>query len=303
VQLIDAQVHLWLADRPSRPWIDSYRETMLERPEFLIHAGQSMGPDRLLLEMAEVGVDGGVLSPVGVYGNDNSFELESARAYPRKFCVVGWIDHTDPAVTETLESDVADGMVGVRILGLREQERHERGEFETALSACERLGCAVSMSLVHPIPAGMFDVVALYEGIQFQIDHLGVGHAPPLLGPAPADPFENLPAVLELARLENVSMKLTGAPSLSHERYPFTDIWPALERIVTAFGPHRVMWGSDFTRTAGLHSYWDATHYLAETGLFSDDELSWLYGRALRTIFDWPDDVHARPLPAKGPQP
>jgi L-fuconolactonase len=297
MEIVDAQTHMWLSDRPTRPWVPEYRLAHRERLPMLIHAGQSMSHEALLIEMSEAGVDAAVLSPVGVYGTNNDFELAGARHYPRKFCVVGWIDHAAEDVVERLEADVAEGMVGVRVLGLREQARHDRQEFDRLLHACERLGCAVALSLVHPIPPGIPDVIRRYEGIGFQIDHLGLGLAPPTLGACPPEPFVNLPAVLELAKLPNTTLKLTGAPSLSHERFPFTDIWPPIYRIVNAFGPQRVMWGSDFTRTSGLLSYWDGTHYLSECDELGSAELEWIYGRTLRKALQWDPPFNVRPRP------
>jgi L-fuconolactonase len=295
MEILDAQAHMWLSDRPTRPWVSGYREAYRDRLSLLINAGQSMGPEALLLEMAEAGVDGAVLSPVGVYGMNNSFELASARRYPRKFCVVGWIDHEADDVEERLEADVAQGMVGIRLIALRDQARHDRREFDRLLSACERIGCGVAFSLAHPISSGVRDVIRTYQGINFQIDHLGVGFSPPVLGPVPENPFVNLPSVLELAKFPNTSMKLTGAPSLSRETYPFKDIWDAVYRIVDAFGPERVMWGSDFTRTSGLVSYWDGTHYLSELTGLGTEELRRIYGGTLRAILGWDPPSNIRP--------
>jgi L-fuconolactonase len=297
VEILDAQTHMWLSDRPTRPWSPAYRDANRENLAMLIHAGQSMGPETLLLEMAEAGVDGAVLSPTGVYGADNSFELEAARQYPRKFCVVGWIDHLAPDVVETLEADVADGMVGVRILGFRDPSRVESGEFDAVLKACDRLGCAVSIPLVHPVLEGVLDVLRRYDGVQFTVDHLGVGFAPPLLGPVPDDPWVNLPAVLDLSRYPNVAMKLTGVAALSQQRFPFPDVHEGVRCVIDAFGVDRVMWGTDFTRTAGLHSYWDGVHYLAEIDGLSTSDLEILYGGALRKAMSWNPDPHQRPRP------
>lgn len=295
MELLDAQVHMWLSDRPSRPWVSSYRPSLANELPMLIHTGQTMSPEHLLVEMAEAGVDGGVLSPVGVYGNDNSFELETMRRFPRKFCVVGWIDHTAPDVADVLAADVAAGMSGVRLLGVRDQARHERNEFDAVLAACEELGCTVSLPLAHPLAPGVRAVIEKYSAVTFIIDHLGLGLAPPTKGPAPQEPFANLDAVLDLARYDNVYLKLTGVPSLSREVFPFRDIWPAVRTSVDAFGAERVMWGTDFTRTAALHSYWDATHYLTAMDAFDDEQLRWLYGGTLRRALRWAPPINKRP--------
>ena len=288
MELIDAQIHTWMSDRPRRPWVADYRERHRDKLPYLLHAGQTNTTEMALLEMAEVGVDAALLSPNGVYGTDNGYEMAGAAAYPEKFRVVGWIDYLADDVEQRLAADVARGMLGVRIPDLRERERHERGEFARVLAACQERGCVVGLMVWHPLLELLVRTLEQYEGVHFVLGHLGVGIAPPVLGVLPEDPFENLPAVLDLARLPNVSLNLTGAPSLSHQRFPFRDLWPAIDRIVAAFGPDRVMWGSDYTRTAGLHSYWDGTHYLREVPGLGPAELTAIYGATLRRVYGWP---------------
>jgi hypothetical protein len=48
------------------------------------------------------------------------------------------------------------------------------------------------------------------------------------------------------------------------------------------------MWGSDYTRTAGLHSYWDGTHYLHEVDGLDAAALEQVYGATLRRVYGWP---------------
>ena len=87
------------------------------------------------------------------------------------------------------------------------------------------------------------------------------------------------------------------APALSQLEFPFPDLFPFIEQIVSAFGVERVAWGSDFTRTGGLFSYWDGTHYLAQMPGVSPDDLAWLYGKALRKALNWPSNPHVRSGP------
>ena len=288
MEIIDAQVHTWLSDRPSRPWVPSYRARHRDKLPYLLHAGQTNTHEMALLEMAEVGVDRALLSPNGVYGADNSYEFEGATKYPSRFRVVGWIDYLADDVEDRLAADLARGMVGVRVPDLRERERHERGDFTRLLKACQERSCVIGLMVWHPLPEPLVRMLEEYEGVTFVLGHLGVGIAPPVLGTLPDDPFENLPAALDLARLPNVHMNLTGAPSLSRADFPFRDVWDGVRRIVDAFGPDRVMWGSDYTRTAGLHSYWDGTHYLREVPGLGSEDLRKIYGATLRRVYGWP---------------
>ena len=250
-----------------------------------------MSPETLLVEMAAAGVDGGILTPQGVYGADNSFELAVAGDYPRKFGVVGWFEPSAHDVKESISRDAKLGMLGVRLLRL-DAERLARGEFHRAFDAAASNKLAISVTLPHPIPPELDRVFRHYEETQFLIDHLGVGHAPPAYGLPPDDPFERLPAVLALARHRNVSVKLTGASALSHEPYPFRDITAAILRVVDAFGPERVMWGSDMTRTGSLATYFEHTHYLRELRELGEEDLSQIYGQALRRVLRWAPDVY-----------
>jgi L-fuconolactonase len=294
VEILDAQLHCWLTDRPSRPWRAGYREEIKERAlNILLQTAVPMPPETLLVEMAAAGVDGGVLTPQGVYGSDNGLELDAALDYPKKFAVVGWVDPAASDLDHVLIRDAGRGMLGVRLLRM-DGERLARGDFDASFDATARLGLAIALTLPHPIPQEIARAFEQYPDTQFMIDHVGVGFAPPAHGLPPADAFERLPAVLELARYPNVSLKLTGASALSHEQYPFTDIWPAVRQIVEAFGPDRVMWGSDVTRTGSLATYWQHTHYLREIDGIGEDELTLMYGQNLRRILKWTPDAYLR---------
>lgn len=295
MEILDAQVHTWLSDRPRRPWSSGYRPSYMARQNMLLHAGQTMTPDQVVLEMAEAGVDGGLLSPVGVYGTSNDLELCAAEQYPRKFGVIGYIDHLAEDVEERLSADAARGMLGVRVLSLRDEAALKRGDFDRLLRACQDLDLSVSFMLSHPHIAPAIELVTSHPHLLFVIDHLGMSAVPPTLGPTPPNPFAELDVLLGLAAIPNVIVKLTGAVSLSHESYPFRDIWDPVVQIVRTFGADRVMWGTDFTRVSGLHSYWDGTHYLAEIDELASEELELLYGQTLRARMGWVDQPHVRP--------
>ena len=84
---------------------------------------------------------------------------------------------------------------------------------------------------------------------QLVIDHLGLQQ--PFEPPPPAQPFADLPKVLALAAQPNIAIKISGACTLSHEPFPYKDIWDPLGRIFDAFGFDRCMWGTDWTRAVG----------------------------------------------------
>ncbi len=95
--------------------------------------------------------------------------------------------------------------------------------------------------------------------------------------------YADLAEMLALARLPNVAVKLSGAPSTSSQAYPYKNIHGYLHQIVDAFGPGRCFWGTDITRMPC--SYGQCVTMFTE-------ELSWLKGRDLEqvmggAIVDW----------------
>jgi L-fuconolactonase len=285
--VVDAQVHAWYSDRPDRPWVPEYRPAHQHKLSYLQHAGQTNSPEMVLQEMAATNVDAALLVPIGVYGTGIELELEVSQRHPEQFRTVGLIDHLARDLPDHLARSVERGLVGVRMLELREPGRVARGEFDPALRLCADLGLVVMLSLAHPLDPQLPDLFRRHKDVFFYIDHLGTGYAPPILGYRPAEPFEHLSAVLGLAAIPNVGLKLTGAPALSYDPYPYKDIWEPVLQLISSFGADRVSWGSDFSRTNALHSYWDGRHYLSELPGLSTEQLALMYGRTLINRTGW----------------
>ena len=96
-----------------------------------------------------------------------------------------------------------------------------------------------------------------------------------------------MPAVLALGALPNVSIKITGACTLSREAYPYKDIWDPLARIFDAFGLNRCMWGTDWTRAVGLLTYKQGVDAFRVTDRLSDGDRAALMGGSLQRIYKW----------------
>jgi L-fuconolactonase len=79
--IIDAQVHLWAADTPERPWP--------EEGKGYAHRSQPFGKDDLLREMDAAGVDRVVIVPPSWEGGRNDLALEAARLHPDRFAIMG----------------------------------------------------------------------------------------------------------------------------------------------------------------------------------------------------------------------
>jgi predicted TIM-barrel fold metal-dependent hydrolase len=117
------------------------------------------------------------------------------------------------------------------------------------------------------------------------IDHLGLQQ--PHLPPAPPEPFAALPKLLALAPHKNIAVKITGACTLAHEPFPYKDIWDPLWRIFDAFGLHRCMWGTDWTRAVDVLTYQQGVDAFRVTDRLSDSDRATLMGETLRRVYQW----------------
>src|SRR5258706_7872091 len=77
--IVDAQVHLWKASTPDRPWVSGARPQLPE--PFTI--------ERLVPMMDEAGGDRVVVVPPSLEGGRIDYCQEAAAPYPRRFALIG----------------------------------------------------------------------------------------------------------------------------------------------------------------------------------------------------------------------
>jgi predicted TIM-barrel fold metal-dependent hydrolase len=166
------------------------------------------------------------------------------------------------------------------------------GAYGPYLASAER--CALPVFIYAPnYLREVGDLVQTHPGVRFVLDHFGVRAGLPgsfahrgYRQGARRWALENLSAVLDLAKYPNVSVKLTGGPSLSEQPYPFDDLWPILISFMERFGPERLMWGTDWTRVDNA-TYSEGVRYVIESDQLSNDEKAAVMGRSLRAVLGW----------------
>ncbi|MDP7335728.1 MAG: amidohydrolase family protein, partial [SAR324 cluster bacterium] len=97
----------------------------------------------------------------------------------------------------------------------------------------------------------------------------------------------DLDKVISLAKHDNVVIKISGAGTLSHESFPYADIWGPLGKIFNAFGLDRCLWGTDWTRAVELLTYKEGVEAFRVTDSLSDSEREILMGGSLSKIYKW----------------
>lgn len=282
VEVVDAQVHTFDADNERYPW---HRGAEFQPQK---HSTTPVPYDQVLELMAEAGVSAAVLVIPGTYGNENGYLLEAARAHPEVFRVVGKIDPAAP----DLDARVAEWASLPETLGLRvvirtlaSAARWERGDWAPLFAAAERHDVPVCINAPDHL-ADVSRIAETHPGLSILLDHLGLA-GPPTTALAP-DPFAELDDVLRLGRFPNVTIKATGVPALSRDAFPFRDVWAPLVRVVRAFGPERVMWGTDATRL--VQPYKEIVDFVLEISDLSAEDKRLVLGANVRRILRWPQD-------------
>lgn len=279
---IDCQVHAYERDRPERPW-----------------AGTLAGPEEvtgdLMVEaMDAVGVDGAILvSPFSMYRYDASYALEVYARHPGRFGLVKPFDPGRPDIgDEIVRWSETPGAVGARIML---SERYVEGEMSPRHPGLNSiLGAAGEKDMpVNVLCWGRLELLAelarRHPDTQIIIDHCGL--AQPFAPPPPARPFADLPTVLALAQFDNIAVKVSGACTLSHEPFPYSDIWEPLGQMFRAFGLERCMWGTDWTRAVNLLTYEEGVEAFRVTDRLTEAEREELMGKSLARIYKWAPEV------------
>ena len=112
-------------------------------------------------------------------------------------------------------------------------------------------------------------------------------HPSPARPPVPADVWADLPKLLALAQYENVRVKISGACTMSHQPFPYDDIWEPVLRVIDAFGLDRCMWGTDWTRTIGMLTYEQGVTPFRDTKRLSENDKVALMGGTLQKVYKW----------------
>ena len=271
----DSQVHAYERNHPGRPWVGS------------LYGPAEVTGNQMVAAMDTVGVDGAVLvSPFSMYRYDASYALEVYGAHPTRFRLVKPVDPTDPAVLDTIANWAATrGTVGIRVF-LRDNVSPDPADpdINRVLATAGQHSLPVNLACTGRLDQAR-QLASRNPNTRLVIDHLGLPqpHEPP----APAAPFADLTKLLALAAHDNVAVKISGACTLSHEPFPYKDIWDPLGRIFDAFGFNRCLWGTDWTRAVGMLTYQQGVEAFRVTDRLSHSERTALMGVTLQRVYNW----------------
>ncbi|MFB0613931.1 amidohydrolase family protein [Aurantiacibacter poecillastricola] len=281
--------------------------------------GMTMSDEQELfveVELAREAIGAAGVDRAIVFAN-HAFNQAATRYYPELFRAVEVLDYGAADLEEQMARLAADpGTVGTRALftNFGQVWRQPGGVLElNPLIAQGAYDNYFAMAAKYDVPmflgahkfASEASVFAeRHPEMTLIVDHFGVTQS--LLEP-PADRWDALPNLLEMARYPNVYVKMCGTPIISEQEYPYRDIWPYMHQILHAFGAERCLWASDYTRQRwGTETplgpdgqprredwipYANALNYILLTNELSESDKEWVLGKTVRRALklDWPE--------------
>ena len=241
--IVDSHQHFWRYDAKEYDWIGD--DLAAIRRDFL--------PEDLSRELGPAGVDAVVSVQARQSLGETRWLLELAGAHDFVAGVVGWV----PLVSSTVADTLAELAANPRLCGVRHVLQGEadpdfaaRRDFNEGIAALRGLGLAYDILIYErqlPVATALVD---RHPDQVFVVDHV----AKPRIRDAVVSPWRE--RIRELGRRPNVFCKLSGMVTEADPRaWTHASLEPYAHAVLEAFGPSRVMFGSDWPVCLAACSY------------------------------------------------
>jgi L-fuconolactonase len=247
--------------------------------------GRDYAVDALRPLLQAAGFDGTIAVQAREMRKETDYLLRLASAHPEIKGVVGWLDLCAPGIEQEL-AEYADRkeLKGLRML------IHDRADPDFAISESHvngvsklaRFGLTYDLLLKPPHLPAAIKLVDRLPNQMFVVDHI----AKPDIKSQIMEPWRSL--MLDLAKRPNVTCKLSSVITQADwTTWNDSQIFPFLDVALEAFGPHRIMIGSDwpvstvaadYASTMGLLQRWSTRLSASEQAAFMGGNCARFYG-------------------------
>lgn len=231
---IDSHHHFWKYSTAEYGWIDDTMKVI--RRDFL--------PADLEQEIAAAGIDGVVSVQARQTLEENRFLLGFARQHDFIRGVVGWVPLTDPNVKGALEQFAEQRKAkGVRhVLQGEPDDRYMlRADFNRGIALLKDFRLVYDILIFERHLPQTLQFVDRHPDQVFVLDHI----AKPRIKDGYLSPWQT--NIVQLAHRPNVYCKLSGmVTEADYQDWTEEELTPYIDTVISAFGPKRVMFGSDW---------------------------------------------------------
>ena len=242
---VDAHQHFWRYSEEEFGWIDDAMASI--RRDFL--------PADLLPLLEDAGVDATVAVQACQSLEETNWLLALAAEHGWIAGVVGWVPLVDSRVEATLETLAANKKLkGVRhVLQAEADEYMEREDFNAGINLLRRFELTYDVLVVERQLPAAIKFMDRHPDQLFVLDHV----AKPRIAAHELEPWRS--QIQELARRPHVMCKLSGmVTEADFTSWTPDDLRPYFETVLNAFGPQRLLFGSDWPvcTVAASYSRW-----------------------------------------------
>jgi L-fuconolactonase len=233
---IDAHQHFWKYDPVKHAWIND--EMWVIRQDY--------SPADLLPLLQAAGIDGCVTVQVNQTEEENKMLLAESAAHEFIKGVVGWVDLQHPEVEFRLEwyKDAYPKMKGFRhiLQGERDRALMLKPAFKRGIGLLKKFGYTFDI-LIFPDQLGYTqEFVAAFPDQPFIVDHIA---KPYIKDRYITEEWKD--AMRAVAAFPNVLCKISGmVTEADWKHWKPEHFKPYLDTVVEAFGPRRIVYGSDW---------------------------------------------------------
>ena len=234
---IDAHHHIWDLAVRDQDWISSEMWPVLGKNYTLDQWSAVAGP---------AGIDRSVIVQTVPDPGETPELLEIAAGNAAVAGVVGWLD-ADPATVVARIEEVRSGPGGDLWSGIRLMAEYggdpgflARADVVEAVRLIGDAGLSVDLLLRPPQLSAALSLVQANPDVRFVVDHL----AKPDIAGGGLQAWADL--IGRLAPYANVACKVSGLVTEARADWQPADLVPYVDTVLEAFGPSRLMFGSDW---------------------------------------------------------
>ncbi len=271
LRIVDSHVHVWKNDLRF-PWPADLKEPPKEEAT----------AEMLLSQMRQHGVERTVIVHVIYYRWDCRYSAAAVQAHRQQFMGVCRVDPQSPTADKELDHWVAEGLRGVRLspaAGPAGDWINNEKQMDMICRRASELRVPVCfLCSISRIPDVERVIARHRERLDVCIDHMS---------DCPIDQPAELQKLLALARYPRVYVKLSHLWLISRQEYPYRDTHDQVRKLYDAFGPQRLMWGTDWPVVEQYCGYGRALAlYRDEIKFFNDEDRRWILGETALRL--WP---------------
>jgi len=231
---IDAHQHFWIYEAHDYPWIDDQMKKLK----------QDYQPPQFQEELIKAGFIGSVAIQARQKVEETRWLLSLSKQYSFIKAIVGWIDLQSEKIEEHLIEFTGESkFAGVRhvIQDEKEIDFMLKKEFLRGIDYLQDYGLTYDLLIYPRHLKSACQLVQKFPELKFVVDHL----AKPPIKEQTLEPWAT--DIKQLAMYDNVYCKLSGmVTEADWNRWKPIDLTPYMDVILEAFGPARIMIGSDW---------------------------------------------------------